>query len=155
MNYIVTIIFAWVVCAFVASGVAPRGRQAEFFVLSLLILGPPGVGFAAVAMPRVTVLGGRRGIACPRCAAVQYVGTGVDEFYCWRCDQHVAVGPGPLGRPAVEAASMPKVAPKATPVGKTASVRCSRCQHAHQVPVGASTFQCEECNTTLKRAAKS
>jgi hypothetical protein len=164
VTYIVTIIFVWAVSAIVASAVAPRGRQAEFFVLSLLILGPLGVGFAAVAMPRETVIQGRRGIGCPRCAAVQYIGTGVDEFDCWRCDQRIAVDDwGRLRSPSNEAASKPEVSagskPKAadrpTPTGKATKVKCAKCQHIQQVPVSASNFQCEKCSAKLTRTKTS
>ena len=59
---------------------------------------------------------------------------------------------------SVEGASTPKVAAaKATPaVTKTTTrVRCNKCQHTQQVPVSASTFQCEECGAKLTRAKKS
>ncbi|MGO9185842.1 hypothetical protein [Mycobacterium sp.] len=59
---------------------------------------------------------------------------------------------------SVEGASTPKVAAaKATPaVTKTTTrVRCNKCQHTQQVPVSASTFQCENCKANLKRANKS
>jgi hypothetical protein len=106
VSYIVTIILVWVICAAVASAVAPPGRQLEFFFLSLLIIGPLGVGFAAVAMPRepVTVMPGRKRVVCPRCVAAQYIGNGVEVFTCWRCDQHVVVDDGR----SVKAASKPK-----------------------------------------------
>jgi ribosomal protein S27E len=171
VTYIVTIIAIWVISALVAIAVAPRGRQAEFFALTLLILGPLGVGFAAVAVPREPEIPGRARVVCPRCAAAQYIGTGVDEFDCWRCDQRGVVDRSRLGgpivqvaskpkveaasKPRVEASSKPKVAPKVTPVGKTTTIRCFKCQHTQQVPASASTFQCEKCNATLKRAAKS
>ena len=59
---------------------------------------------------------------------------------------------------SVEGASTPKVAAaKATPSVKktTTRVRCSKCQHVQQVPLSASTFQCENCQANLKRANKS
>ena len=107
VTYIVTIIAVWVISALVSLGAAPRGRQAEFFALTLLILGPLGVGFAAVAVPRDPEIAGRIRIVCPRCVAAQYVGTGVRELGCWRCDQRIAVDH--WGRPSVtSSAAAPK-----------------------------------------------
>jgi ribosomal protein S27E len=154
--YIVTIIAVWVISALVSLGVAPRGRQAEFFALTLLILGPLGVGFAAVAVPRDPEIPGRIRIVCPRCVAAQYVGTGVHEFGCWRCDQRIAVDD--WGRPSVTsntAASKPRVTDTATPTGKATKVKCFNCQHIQQVPVGASSFDCEKCSAKLKRTKTS
>ena len=151
--YIVTIILVWVISALVALGVAPRGRQAEFFALTLLILGPLGVGFAAVAVPRDPEIPGRIRIVCPRCVAAQYVGTGVREFGCWRCDQRIAADD--WGRPSVTsntATSKPKAAAdKPTPTGKTTNVKCLNCQHVQQAPISASNFNCEKCGTKLTR----
>jgi ribosomal protein S27E len=166
VSYIVIIFLVWVICAAVASAVAPRERQMEFFFLSLLILGPLGVGFAAVAMPRepVVVMPGRKRVVCPRCVAAQYVGNGVDVFTCWRCDQHVAVDDwgrvrnpsvGVASKPKIQAAAKPKATPTPTPAGKTTTVKCYKCQHTQRVPVSASTFQCEKCNAKLTRADKS
>lgn len=39
--------------------------------------------------------------------------------------------------------------------GETTKVRCFKCQHTQQVPISASTFQCEGCNAKLKRAKAS
>jgi hypothetical protein len=37
------------------------------------------------------------------------------------------------------------------PGGKSANIRCYRCQHVQTVPVSSSTFECEQCNAKLKR----
>jgi hypothetical protein len=89
--YVVALVIGWILSAAVASAVAPQGRGVEFFVLTLLFLGPVGVGFAAVAVPREIEMAGRTRTVCPRCAATQYIGTSVGEFECWRCDQHLVV----------------------------------------------------------------
>lgn len=39
--------------------------------------------------------------------------------------------------------------------GQTTKVRCVKCQHTQQVPISASTFQCEKCNAKLKRSKTS
>ena len=118
----------WLICAAVAAGVAPRGRQPEFFLLTLFFLGPLGVGFAAVAVPRDPDTPGRWRIVCPRCVAAQYVRMGAHEFDCWRCDQRLRIdeygrllGPsdGAASKNAVQAASTPKVTAASAPVGKT------------------------------------
>jgi hypothetical protein len=170
--YIGAIIFIWVASALVASGVAPRGRGGEFFVLTLFFLGPLGVGFAAVAAPREAYVSGRR-FVCPRCTAAQYVEEGVYTFDCCRCHQHADVEYGRFGGPRVEAASKSKVAPRVTPavektttstskvapssapgVEKTTTVRCNKCQHTQKVAISASAFECENCNARLKRRAE-
>jgi len=48
-------------------------------------------------------------------------------------------------------ADEPKAADTPTPSSKAAKVRCFNCQHKQQVPVSASTFNCEECGTKLIR----
>ena len=164
VTYIVTIIAIWVISALVAIAVAPRGRQAEFFALTLLILGPLGVGFAAVAVPREPEIPGRIRIVCPRCVAAQYVRTVVHEFDCWRCDQRIAIDDwGRLRspsneaapKPEVAAASKPKGADRPTPTGKATNVKCAKCQHIQQVPASESSFQCEKCNAKLTRTKTS
>jgi hypothetical protein len=172
--YIGTLIFIWVVCAIVAAGVAPRGRQGEFFLLTLFFLGPLGVGFAAVATPRETSMPGRARFVCPRCSAAQFVEYDVDEFDCWRCDQRVDIEYRRFGGPrvqaaakskatlgvtpvvgkttSVEAAPEPKVAPRATPVvAKRVTVKCHKCGHIQTVPASATSFHCNNCNASLKR----
>jgi hypothetical protein len=42
-----------------------------------------------------------------------------------------------------------------SPAGKTAKVKCAKCEHIQEAPVTANTFQCEKCNTTLKRVKMS
>ena len=42
----------WVLLALVAAAVAPDGRRAVFFFLTLLLLGPLGVHAALIASPR-------------------------------------------------------------------------------------------------------
>jgi ribosomal protein S27E len=161
VGYIVVAVIVWVLCAAVAAAAAPRGRQAEFCCLTLLILGPLGVGFAAVAVPREPEMPGRKRVVCPRCAAAEYVATGVDEFTCWRCDQRAAIDdwgrpriPSDVAtsKPKVQAASKPKVTPKPAPAGKATTVRCFKCRHTQQVPASASHFQCEKCDAKLTRA---
>ena len=51
-GYLAAIVAVWIVCAIIASALAPRHRRREFFIFTLLFLGPLGVGFAAVAQPR-------------------------------------------------------------------------------------------------------
>jgi hypothetical protein len=168
MGYIVVAIIVWVLSAIVASVAAPEGRAAEFFCLTLFFLGPLGVGFAAVAAPREIVVEGRRRVVCPRCAAAQYMVIRDCDFDCWRCHQRGAVDYRPVGGARVEVTSKPVAAPHAadvvqkstaaptvTPVGKTTTVKCSKCQHTQQVPVSASTFQCENCDAKLRRAKTS
>jgi len=168
MAYVVVLIFVWVVSAIVAAVAAPEGRAAEFFCLTLFFLGPLGVGFAAVAVPREIVVEGRRRVVCPRCAAAQYMVIRDRDFDCWRCHQRGAVDYRPVGGARVEVTSKPvaapsaanvgqqtTAAPKETPVGKTTTVKCSKCQHTQHVPVSASTFQCENCDARLKRSKTS
>lgn len=45
-------IYTWVISAVLAYIVAPRTRRIEFVVITVLVLGPLGVGFAAIAQPR-------------------------------------------------------------------------------------------------------
>ena len=47
MDYLIWIAVGWLISAIVASSEAPKGRGGEFFILTLLFLGPLGVGFAA------------------------------------------------------------------------------------------------------------
>jgi ribosomal protein S27E len=158
--YIVTLIVVWLISAAVAAGVAPRERRPEFFLLTLFFLGPLGVGFAAVAVPREPAPPGRWRIVCPRCVAPQYARMGAHEFDCWRCNQRLRIdewgrllGPsdGTASKTAVQAASKPNIAATSTPTGKTTKVRCTKCQHTQQVPVSTTNFQCEECNAKLTR----
>jgi hypothetical protein len=71
----------------VAAIVAPYGRRTTFFVLTLLLLpGPFGVGFAAVASTRpAPPPPGKRQWFCSRCDAAQNVSAKETEFTCWRC----------------------------------------------------------------------
>jgi len=163
--YVFVLIFVWVVSAIVAATAAPEGRAAEFFVLTLFFLGPLGVGFAAVAVPREIVVEGRRRVVCPRCTAAQYMVIPDREFNCWRCHQHGTVDYRAVGGARVEVTSEKPVAahraakivqkttaaPTVTSVGKTTTVKCAKCQHTQKVPVTASTFQCEKCNAKLTR----
>jgi ribosomal protein S27E len=48
-------------------------------------------------------------------------------------------------------ADEPKAADTSTPTGKATKVRCFNCQHIQQVPVSASTFNCDKCGAKLKR----
>jgi hypothetical protein len=148
--YLVVMGIVWVISAAVASGVAPEGRSGEFFILTLLFLGPLGVGFAAVAAPRGVMPEGRTRVLCPRCAAAQYIEDDDDEFDCWRCHQHAGFSYDEWGDASTKVASA-----KTTAVAKTTKVKCSKCQHTQQVPVSASTFQCENCDAKLKRAKTS
>ena len=97
------VVILWLLSAVVACVVAPRKRGVEFFLITLLILGPLGVGFAAVAQPRDTAARGRIALVCPRCAARQNVPAEDSEFFCWRCDEHCLVRKGAFGRRRVEA----------------------------------------------------
>jgi ribosomal protein S27E len=156
VTYIVTIILIWLISALVATAVAPQERRAEFFLLTFFILGPFGVGFAAVAAPRDPEIPGRLRVVCPRCVATQYIGSGVHEFGCWRCDQRIAVDE--WGRSSVTsntAVSKPRAVDKPTPTGKATKVRCFNCEHIQQVPAGASSFDCEKCSAKLKRTKTS
>jgi ribosomal protein S27E len=48
-------------------------------------------------------------------------------------------------------ADEPKAADTPAPAGKATNVRCFNCQQPQQVPVSASTFNCEKCGTKLVR----
>ena len=95
-------IILWLLSAVVACVVAPRKRAAEFFFLTLLVLGPLGVGFASVAQPRDAVARGRIPLTCPRCAARHHVPKDDGQFYCWRCDEHCLVHKGRFGSRRVD-----------------------------------------------------
>jgi hypothetical protein len=151
-----TLVFIWFICACAASIVAPRGRALSFFVITLLFLGPLGVGFAAIAVPRDTHVPGRLRFTCPRCVAETYVGEAADEFDCWRCHQRVTVERRLFRGPLIQAASSnAEIAPNTAPrvVEKTTTVKCVSCKHTQKVPVSAERFQCEICDTQLKRKA--
>jgi Zn finger protein HypA/HybF involved in hydrogenase expression len=163
MGYTVGIIIAWVICAFFAAMFAPPGRASEFFLLSLLVLGPLGVGFAAIAPPREAAVRGRQRFVCPRCVAIQYVEIGAHAFTCWRCKKHAAIEHGRLSDSSVgptlnanvasktTAVAQKTAVPKATLVGKTTMVRCHNCQHTQKVAASTSTFECENCHAKLQR----
>jgi hypothetical protein len=63
----------------------------------------------------------------------------------YEADQPVVA---PSAAPVIQKAT---VTPKTTPAEKTTTVRCFRCQHTQKVAVSASAFECEKCNTKLKR----
>jgi hypothetical protein len=78
----------------IAAGVAPEGRRRTFFWLTFLILGPLGVGFAAVASPRPSEpLEGTRAHYCLQCAARNLVNDADTEFTCWQCDEEHEIDP--------------------------------------------------------------
>lgn len=79
------LVFLWVVMALVAAAYAPRGRSVEFFLLALLFLGPLGIGFASVAVPRATVAYGLWQFTCKWCEARQNIPEDVPSMKCWRC----------------------------------------------------------------------
>ncbi|MCV7198587.1 hypothetical protein [Mycobacterium angelicum] len=139
--YASAIIFFWLLSAIVAAAVAPRGRETTFFFLTLVFLGPLGVGFAAVAAPREpdTAMPGRAGLVCPRCAATQYIKAGAQSFDCWRCDQSVDIEYPRFGGPRVEAAAKTKI-----PEGRRKFI-CPRCGAAQNVPENDSSYECWQC----------
>ncbi len=68
-------------------------------------------------------------------------------------------GEGTEGPPAAASsttASKPESnADKPAPAGKATNVRCFKCQHIQQVPVSATSFDCEKCSARLTRAKTS
>jgi hypothetical protein len=121
------VVLVWLVSAFLASVVAPRKRRIEFLIITLVILGPLGVGFAAVAQPRDPSTPGRDLYMCPRCGARQFVPSDETEFDCWRCDQHCAVRTGTLRRKSAEAASQPQTqTPKVASRSATAGAHSAK-----------------------------
>jgi hypothetical protein len=86
-------VILWVVCALVASSMAPVGRGGEFFILTLLLLGPLGLAVAMLLKPVGKAPRGRLLRLCSPCAARQYVPYQATSFDCWRCNEHVDVQP--------------------------------------------------------------
>lgn len=151
-NYLGLIAFLWGICALIAAGVAPRGRQLEFFLLTALILGPLGVGFASVAPPPAVSLPGRLHFFCPRCAASNYAEVNDGEFDCWRCNQNIEIQPRRLGGPRASATTKAKPAAEVGTARKAnVSVRCSKCQHIQIVPASTTEYECVNCEAKLKR----
>jgi hypothetical protein len=94
------LIVVWGLFAIGAALSAPKGRSMQFAVISLLFLGPLGVGFAAAAArPREwNAPHGRHTVRCPRCDARQHVLDDDDCFECWRCRDRYQLAKGPFGR---------------------------------------------------------
>lgn len=96
---VAAVVVVWWSCATAAAICAPPGRAVQFAVISLLFLGPLGVGFAAAAAPRDRgAPHGRHSIHCPRCDARQHVLDDDDTFECWRCLDRYRIEKGPFGR---------------------------------------------------------
>lgn len=74
---------------------------------------------------------------CPDCAETILA----DAKVCKHCGYRFATGA--------------RADPQVLAPGKTSKVRCNKCQHVQVVPVGQSTFVCEQCNTKLTRKSKS
>jgi DNA-directed RNA polymerase subunit RPC12/RpoP len=101
-------IFYWLLSAAVAGAIAydrQRGFWVFFFV-TLLFLGPLGVGFALIAQrgemdrlpPTPTpakrkVVEGRQRFTCPRCGADNDIPNADTTYDCWRCEEHRKVKP--------------------------------------------------------------
>lgn len=92
-------VVVWCLCAVAAAICAPRGRSIQFAVVTLLFLGPLGVGFAAVAArphePKAQH--GRCTVRCPRCDARQHVMSEDKSYECWRCHDRYEIEKGPFG----------------------------------------------------------
>jgi phosphate/sulfate permease len=50
-----------------------------------------------------------------------------------------------------QGAEMSKAGNTPNPTGEVTNVRCFNCQHAQQVPVSVSVYECEECGQKLQR----
>jgi hypothetical protein len=91
LQFFVTIVVVWLVLwmipAFVAAIVAPAGRGLVFFLLTFFLLGPLGVGFAAVATERPKPSPGMYAMRCIRCNASQNLDLEEKKFDCWRCGE--------------------------------------------------------------------
>lgn len=94
------VLVVWWTCAIGAAICAPKGRSVQFAIVTLLFLGPLGVGFAAAAArPReLRAPHGRHTVRCPRCDARQHVLTEDTNFECWRCFDRYMLERGPFGR---------------------------------------------------------
>jgi hypothetical protein len=81
--------------ALIAAFVAPPRRKLRWFLLTLFVLGPVGVAFAAIApawVPGPTP--GRRMQSCITCAARTDIDKQATGFTCWQCSQeHVGIRP--------------------------------------------------------------
>jgi hypothetical protein len=97
---VAALLVVWWSCAIGAAICAPRGRAIQFAVVSLLFLGPLGVGFAAAAARpyEPPTPHGRHTVRCPRCDARQHVLTEDRFFQCWRCWDRYEIERGPFGR---------------------------------------------------------
>jgi DNA-directed RNA polymerase subunit RPC12/RpoP len=143
-------VFVWVVSAVVAFAQAPDRRKLEFGALTLFFLGPLGVGFAAVAVPREPAILGRQRLVCSRCMAAQYVDADDEQIDCWRCHQRVEFF-YTKSAPRVQTASKAEAAPVTRAAAKKGTVRCFNCQHTQTEPITATAFRCEKCDTKLTR----
>ena len=94
------VVVIWGVSALGAAICAPKGRGVQFAVVTLLFLGPLGVGFAAAAArPREwKAQHGRHTVRCPRCDARQHVLDDDNSFQCWQCHNRYLLEKGPFGR---------------------------------------------------------
>lgn len=102
---LIPVAIIWVLSGFVAAEEAPKHRRLEFLVLTLVFLGPMGVGFAAVAPPRPRrAPEGRRTYTCLRCDTRQHIGSTAMHFECWRCELPMRVNVGAFGRHHLSAA---------------------------------------------------
>jgi ribosomal protein S27AE len=137
--YVGVFVIFWLLSAIIAGGSAPRRRRLDFFVLSLLFLGPLGIGFALVAQPREPVMSGRLRYECPRCAAAQYVPKEDDSFECWRCEQLVEIEQSRFGRRWVAAVET-KV-----PAGRR-RFACARCGNAENIRETETSYNCSLCD---------
>jgi DNA-directed RNA polymerase subunit RPC12/RpoP len=138
--YIGFIIAIWLFSAIIASGVAPTGRQLEFFFITLLFLGPIGVGFAAVAQPRAPSVPGRMHYLCPRCAAAQFLDSSEDSFVCWRCSENALIERESRGR--INVVSVPK--PTNIPAGRRRFL-CARCGVTQNIRADKTSYDCWQC----------
>lgn len=81
----------WGICAAIAANVAPQGRELRFFLLTFFILGPLGVGFAAIAPPApsppLPQVEGMVEFQCDRCGALQNVDESAKTVECWQCGE--------------------------------------------------------------------
>jgi ribosomal protein S27E len=113
---------------------------------------------------------------CPRCNAEQNVPENAPSFTCWRCRYEARL----IGMPGT-AAELPQARPALPPpgwyqdpanpdqhrywdgarwsdrqpAGKSAKVRCVKCQHVQVAPRSQAIIVCEQCKTKLTRLTKS
>jgi DNA-directed RNA polymerase subunit RPC12/RpoP len=83
---------------------------------------------------------GTAAVKCPRCNAVQNVSHGQAQYECWQCHQ---TNPVTISIPP----------PTTISTGPKQTVRCPTCQVAKKIPVGAETFWCPYCKSTVATSA--